>query len=841
MIAYIGSTTQLIVEQSANLPILNSVKFQSSDVKADYEYYKGLKNAFHPEPETAEAKLSTSTQIVEDTLKKLNVEEKRSCGCSSSDPKKPFVSDLVNERIILPHADKTVSSENIGPAKPYETERRREVQAIDADAIPIQNVVCEKELVNYDSLDDDKTESQHQKYDSKTEKPKKKFRSKNKIKLAKHAKFSELLQQFVKIGVDLNRWDTMKDVSEIILSKDFNRDVKPHIDFLIENELPADQVGYFLTKNPYILVFTLENLKRRIDFYKSKNFSSHDIGRMICKAVFLLNIKTSVVDVRFKKFQDEIKLSDDEIRDVITRQPKLITFDFFKIKISHQTLVNEFQLAPKEIKMLFVSKPKLWLTDEDSIRNRLDYVHRHMGISKADIARSPEILLRRKFIIKQRHLFLKSINRADYNWPNENSVNLKDFIWCNDRDFCKTVAKTSVRDADKIAGNDQIQTKNISSTSDDKQYPDSFQPENSIGKSYSIEIVKDALKTLKVTKQKSENVSQNDIGMSVTEMLLREQNLSTESKKDPECPEIPTDSSNQIIKHKTRSTVPEQLIKPSFNFAPFVNHSKSLQQLIKLGVDLSHWETLRDVPEMILRKDFDRDFKPYIQFLIDKGVSSDDLGYYFTKNPFILKERLENLQIRINYFESKKFTPEAIGYMISKAPFLLNQKTSIIDERLGFYQKELKLNGDEVRSAITRQPKLLTWSFIKIKQMHYTTDKELGFSRDERKALFLAKPKLWLASRSHVLERFNYVHNVMAISHEDVTRFPEVLLSRLFRIKERHLYLKSLNRAQYDPTKENYVSLKELVAHDDLDFCKNVARTTTIQFNNFLKTLQIKT
>lgn len=77
----------------------------------------------------------------------------------------------------------------------------------------------------------------------------------------------------------------------------------------------------------------------------------------------------------------------------------------------------------------------------------------------------------------------------------------------------------------------------------------------------------------------------------------------------------------------------------------------------------------------------------------------------------------------------------------------------------------------------------------------------------------------------------------MKIPHHRILEDPEVLLSRNFRIKQRHLFLSSLGRAQYDPMKENYVPVKSLVEGTDVDFCKQYGKCNVGDYNLFLKTL----
>lgn len=148
-------------------------------------------------------------------------------------------------------------------------------------------------------------------------------------------------------------------------------------------------------------------------------------------------------------------------------------------------------------------------------------------------------------------------------------------------------------------------------------------------------------------------------------------------------------------------------LNKSFNLSAFANKSQTLQLLIKLGVDLSQIERKNiKAAELLLSLDFDKDIKPYILFLTDNGLNSADLGFFITKNPLIFKEHLDDLEVRINYLRSKRFTKAMIALVITKAPKFLSCETKFIDLKLGFLQKEYHLTGDEVRHLVTSYPRI---------------------------------------------------------------------------------------------------------------------------------------
>lgn len=95
-----------------------------------------------------------------------------------------------------------------------------------------------------------------------------------------------------------------------------------------------------------------------------------------------------------------------------------------------------------------------------------------------------------------------------------------------------------------------------------------------------------------------------------------------------------------------------------------------------------------------------------------------------------------------------------------------------------------------------------------------------------------------ISARSAITDRINFLRDEMGLTNKDIMAFPMCLRYRLASIiKPRHLFLTHLGKAQYDPVKENYVSLHSLLSGRDVVFCENVAKVPVKQFNDFLKTL----
>lgn len=275
--------------------------------------------------------------------------------------------------------------------------------------------------------------------------------------------------------------------------------------------------------------------------------------------------------------------------------------------------------------------------------------------------------------------------------------------------------------------------------------------------------------------------------------------------------------------------------EPTYNFAKYADKSKTIQELVKLGVELYKLEHDRDVMTMFLSLDFDKDMKPYIQFLNDCGVNPENLGHFITRNPKIFKEDMDDLHTRIRYLRAHQFIPEMIQTIVKKHPPWLSFSTVELDRRLGYFQNIFKLKGYEVRCLAVSSPKLITYSMDSIKRSTFAVREEMGFSESETKTILMKAPRVWIRARTEVVKTFDYLHNHMGLPHKIICNQPQILVCRKSRLEKRHEYLVSLKRDQYDPTQPLYVSPLALVTGRDMQFCATVAKTSITTYNKFLK------
>lgn len=188
-------------------------------------------------------------------------------------------------------------------------------------------------------------------------------------------------------------------------------------------------------------------------------------------------------------------------------------------------------------------------------------------------------------------------------------------------------------------------------------------------------------------------------------------------------------------------------LAPTFNLAAYANKSQTLQKFLDLGVDLYKIEKRKGLGQFVLQLDFERDCKDHLMFLNDIGVPPEEFGKFITKNPLIFKETVDDMQIRINYLQSKNFRPHMISRIVVVNPFWLMFSTQRIDRRLGYFQKNFSLSGSMVRLLTVRQPRLITYNMAHVERATFAIKEEMGFDKDEVKDLLIQKPKLFMMSK----------------------------------------------------------------------------------------------
>ena len=116
--------------------------------------------------------------------------------------------------------------------------------------------------------------------------------------LAYYVNENVILQKFVEMGVQIFKWDHDRSIGEFILRLDMERDVKPRLIFLHDLGVKSEDYAFFITKNPLFFKQSLDDLKVRVDYLRSKKFDADAIVKIVVGSPHWLNTSVEEIDTR---------------------------------------------------------------------------------------------------------------------------------------------------------------------------------------------------------------------------------------------------------------------------------------------------------------------------------------------------------------------------------------------------------------------------------------------------------------------------------------------------------------------------------------------------------------
>ncbi|XP_014238643.1 transcription termination factor 3, mitochondrial [Trichogramma pretiosum] len=261
---------------------------------------------------------------------------------------------------------------------------------------------------------------------------------------AAYADHSELIQQYVHLGVDLHKMEKNQDHMRALLTVDYKKELPMYIQFLHDCGVPADELGEVITKAPLILTEDLDDMKVRIRYLVAHDFNKDSIARIITKNPGWLLWATKKIDERLGHFQNEFKLASAEVRYLATKAPKLITFNFKHIHENTFAVREQMGFNKAEQKVLLLVKPQLWTLSRKKIMDSFHYLHNTMKLSHTMMATQSDVLITRKVRLQNRHEFLVELKKAQYDPKSQGYVAPRRVAVGSDAEFCSEVAKVSI-------------------------------------------------------------------------------------------------------------------------------------------------------------------------------------------------------------------------------------------------------------------------------------------------------------------------------------------------------------------------------------------------------------
>lgn len=279
-------------------------------------------------------------------------------------------------------------------------------------------------------------------------------------------------------------------------------------------------------------------------------------------------------------------------------------------------------------------------------------------------------------------------------------------------------------------------------------------------------------------------------------------------------------------------------MKRSYNLAAYVNSSKCLQELLKLGVSLYDIEHIDfKMAQQLVKFDFDVQCAPYIKFLVDNGLKERNLGRFISEYPRLFTVMIDDLQIRIDYLKSKKFTEKQISKALNRSSQILANPVKTLDFKLGQLQIQFLLPAPILRSMVSKYPPIISLPDDQYKLIYFCIIEEFGFTKEQMHKILEEQPELLDMLRPVLIERLDLVHNHMGLSHNVIAKFPNLITAPRIDMRERFEYLKKLKRDQFNSKLPLYVPPSALYNGSDEDFCRKYAKTDIQDYKLFLKSL----
>ncbi|CAJ0932011.1 unnamed protein product, partial [Mesorhabditis belari] len=286
--------------------------------------------------------------------------------------------------------------------------------------------------------------------------------------LAPHVNGSVALQTLVEFGVDLFEVDTKNpSLGRHLVRLDLDRDLKPRLQWIVnEIGLDVNDLGTYLTRNPFFLIQDLDDMKARVNYLEMKKFKKRQISKIINECRYWINVDVKTLDERLGWMQKEFRLTGDEMRALITKEPRVIQFGIGALERMSKLFKKELKFHPKQAKKILLKDPRVYMLNPKILIETFIYVSRVMRLSNETITEYPLILRCHLSAIRSRHEFLKKLGRASYGQIEENPevdesatilegskapstskdivpvVDLLDFLSPSDRIFANRAANT---------------------------------------------------------------------------------------------------------------------------------------------------------------------------------------------------------------------------------------------------------------------------------------------------------------------------------------------------------------------------------------------------------------
>uniref|UniRef100_A0A915E204 Transcription termination factor 3, mitochondrial n=1 Tax=Ditylenchus dipsaci TaxID=166011 RepID=A0A915E204_9BILA len=254
-----------------------------------------------------------------------------------------------------------------------------------------------------------------------------------------------VLQKLLDLGMDLLEVDTTTKIGRHLVRLDWEKDVQQKLHWLIKDVgVKLDDVGSYLTRNPFFLTQKLPDLKERVNYLKKKGFPRDAISKIVVKSRYWLNMDMKTIDARLGFVQRQFGLKGQQIRDMVIKEPRTIMFGLGPIQRLVIMLNTDFGFSKEHLRKILIDDPRLFLCELDSVKVTYHYLTRVMELSNEQIAEYPLVLRCSVAALRRRHEFLLRMKKAQYNQSLPQHTSLENLVHPSDRYFAEEVASSTI-------------------------------------------------------------------------------------------------------------------------------------------------------------------------------------------------------------------------------------------------------------------------------------------------------------------------------------------------------------------------------------------------------------
>ncbi|CAD5234690.1 unnamed protein product [Bursaphelenchus xylophilus] len=265
--------------------------------------------------------------------------------------------------------------------------------------------------------------------------------------LVSYVNYVTVLQKLVDIGVDLYQVDNEPKIGRKIMYLNWESDVLPRLKWLVQYlGVSPEEIGSYLTRNPYFLLQDTNRLQDRINYLKSKKFSQSEIWKLVISYRYWLNNDIDVIDLRLGWIQKQFRLKGKELRKVIVKEPRVIQYGIAPLSRITMLMNNDFSFDVGEIKAIFLNDPRCFMMDVSHLNNTYNFLHQVMQIENEQIVEFPMVLRCSVSMLRRRFEFLKRLQKAQFNPELPDYISLQKVLHPSDKYFAEKICSTPLAD-----------------------------------------------------------------------------------------------------------------------------------------------------------------------------------------------------------------------------------------------------------------------------------------------------------------------------------------------------------------------------------------------------------